>query len=131
MVVLRQASVAVTVKSRDVTQPVAESLWVTSIVAALQVSLALEAVLTLASSGGVAGLQPRAKPVVGTVKLGPVRSTVQVKITCLMVVLMQASAMATVDPRDVTQQPAVAISLTASVAALEPPLSLAAALTLA
>jgi hypothetical protein len=47
-------------------------------VAALHVSFALEAAATLASVGNVPGLQPKANPVVGTVRLGPVVSVVQV-----------------------------------------------------
>ena len=75
---MRQASFAVTVKSRVVTQPVVESLWVALIVVELQVSVALEAAATLASVGRVVGLHPKANPVVGTVRLGPVVSVVQV-----------------------------------------------------
>src|SRR2546423_437175 len=78
VVALRQASVAVTVKSRVVTQPVVESAaWLTVIVAVLQVTRPPETATTLPSAGLVRGLQPKAKPVVGTVRLGPVVSTVQ------------------------------------------------------
>src|SRR5260221_9234057 len=47
------------------------------LVAVLHVSLALDAAVTLASVGKLAGLQPRARPLVGTVRLGPVESLVQ------------------------------------------------------
>src|ERR1041384_1381144 len=106
MAALRQASVAVTVKSRVVEQPAVVSACVTLIVAALQVSEALEAAATLASSGKLVGLQPRASPVLGTVKLGPVVSTVHVYDTCSVVSFRQASLAVTVKSRVVTQ-PAV------------------------
>ena len=65
-------------KSRVVRQPVGVSVWVAVIVGVLHVSVALEAAATLASSGNVVGLQPKANPVVGTVRTGLVVSTVHV-----------------------------------------------------
>ena len=58
-------------------QPLVVSRCVTLVVTALQVSLAVTCAATLASVGGLVGLQPKLLPV-GTVKVGTVVSDVQV-----------------------------------------------------
>ena len=62
-------SVAVTLKVCDLLQePVMAPA--TAEMVTEQLSVALDASTTLASVGSIAGLQPKAKPVVGTVKTG-------------------------------------------------------------
>ena len=77
---LPQASLAVIVKVRVVTQPLAPSLCVTLIVAALQLSVAVTSAFTLASLGklAAAGLQPKLLPPGEAVTVGAVVSVVQV-----------------------------------------------------
>ena len=77
---LPQASLAVIVKVRVVTQPLVPSLCVTVIVAALQLSVAVTNAFTLASVGKLApaGLQPRLPPAGKLVMTGGVVSVVQV-----------------------------------------------------
>ena len=78
---LLEASVAVTVKSRVVRQPVVESMCAAEIIGVPQLSAALEAAATVASVGKVEGLHPKPKPIVGTVSDGLVVSlTVTVKL---------------------------------------------------
>src|SRR6516162_4028386 len=69
LVVLLQASVAVTVKVWVLVQPeTTTAVWVTLVVTTPQLSVAVTSAATLASLGSVPGLQPRSRPVVGTVR---------------------------------------------------------------
>jgi hypothetical protein len=67
-----------------------ESALVTATVGVLQLSVAWTKAVMLATVGGVAGLQPKAKPVVGTpVITGAVVSTVQVLVVYAVTTLPQ------------------------------------------
>ena len=90
LVVLLHASVAVTVKVLVFVQPTRESAKVMFVVTALQVSVEVTCAATLATVGGVAGLQPRLLPV-GTVRLGRFVSIVQVTSCEQELVLLQLS----------------------------------------
>ena len=70
---LVHASAAVTVKVRVIVQPLVVSRCVTFVVTALHVSVTVTSKATLASVGGLVGLQPRLLPV-GTVNVGGVLS---------------------------------------------------------
>src|SRR5882672_2833988 len=74
--VLLHASVAVTVNVRVMVQPLVESRCITLVVTALHISVAVTCKATLASVGGLVGLQPRLLPV-GTVNVGGAVSDVQ------------------------------------------------------
>src|SRR5258707_10407142 len=75
LVVLLQASLALTVKVRVTVQPLLVSTCVTLVVTELQRSLAVTCAATLASVGGLVGLQPRLPPF-GTVSAGEVKSSI-------------------------------------------------------
>jgi hypothetical protein len=75
---LPQVSVALIEKVRVVTQPVTLSTWVTLTTGVLQVSVKVTNAVTLASLGGLAGLQPKSLPVGALLSTGPVVSVVQV-----------------------------------------------------
>ena len=80
LTLLPQASLAVIVKVRVVTQPLVPSLCVTVIVGALHASVAVTNAFTLASVGklAAAGLQPKLLPAGEAVTVGAVVSVVQV-----------------------------------------------------
>ena len=76
---LPQPSVAVTVKVRVTVQPLVASACVTLTVAVPQLSVAVTCALTLASVGGLAGLQPKLPPAGMLAITGAVVST---KVMC-------------------------------------------------
>src|SRR5258707_7334112 len=72
-------------------------------VAVLHVSLALDAAVTLASVGKLAGLQPRARPLVGTVRLRSEEHTAELQSRQYIVCRLLPAIAATVKSRLVTQ----------------------------
>src|SRR3974390_1436011 len=87
---------ATTVKVWLLVQPdTTTAVWVTFVeTTGPQASVALEAAATLASVGSVCGLQPRLRPVVGTVRVGGVVSTVQ-SMTCWQLAELPQASVAT------------------------------------
>jgi hypothetical protein len=75
---LLQPSVAVTVKIWVFSQVPVISPATAVITGVPQLSVAEEAASTLATVGSVAGLQPKASPVLGTVSSGATASSLQV-----------------------------------------------------
>src|SRR5437773_2943331 len=72
---LRQPSVPITVKVRVLVQPEVESTWLMFVLSTLQLSVTVTRPARVVSSGGLATLQPRSRPDVGTVTTGGVVST--------------------------------------------------------
>src|SRR5260370_42068338 len=105
------------------TQPLVLSRLLTLVVTALQVSLALTWDATVASVGGLAGLQPRSLPT-GTVRSGGAVSALQGDATGLRVALGRPPVAVTVNVRVMTHPLVLSRRLTLVLTALQVSLAL-------